>query len=303
MKYSKNGAAATTVENTADLSIDVAAGDTVAFYGNGTSITCYNETNITGGTAQVNAYGNIMSLVDEEGFATATTLPADETFASLFSDNTNLLDASKLQLPATTLTESCYDSMFIGCSSLTKAPDLPATILTYYCYTFMFSLCSSLTKAPDLPATILAYHCYEEMFSGCSSLTKAPELPATTLTESCYTYMFSNCSSLTTAPELPATTLTDSCYESMFRGCSSLTTAPDLPATTLAYGCYRFMFSSCTSLNSVTCLATDISARYCTSSWLSGVAATGTFTKAASMKNWPGGDSGIPTGWTTEDAN
>jgi len=57
------------------------------------------------------------------------------------------------------------------------------------------------------------------------------------------------------------------------------------------------MFKGCTKLNSVTCLATDISASNATNNWLSGVAATGTFTKAG-MTSWTSGGSGIPDGWT-----
>ena len=61
------------------------------------------------------------------------------------------------------------------------------------------------------------------------------------------------------------------------------------------------MFQGCTSLKSVTCLATDISAINCTKYWLKGVAASGTFTKAAST-NWPtNSSSGIPSGWTRVD--
>jgi len=58
------------------------------------------------------------------------------------------------------------------------------------------------------------------------------------------------------------------------------------------------MFDGCTKLSAVTCLATDISADECTTYWLDGVAATGTFTKAASMTDWPSGIHGIPDGWT-----
>ncbi len=61
------------------------------------------------------------------------------------------------------------------------------------------------------------------------------------------------------------------------------------------------MFKGCTKLNSVTCLATDISAEDCTTDWLDGVAATGTFTKAAAMADWTvDSPSGIPVGWTVE---
>jgi len=61
------------------------------------------------------------------------------------------------------------------------------------------------------------------------------------------------------------------------------------------------MFYGCTSLNNIKCLATDISASYCTIGWVTGVAATGTFTKAASMTNWTTGANGIPSGWTVQN--
>ena len=127
-------------------------------------------------------------------------------------------------------------------------------------------------------------------------------LPATTLAGFCYSEMFSGCASLTAAPDLPATTLAEDCYGSMFSLCTSLTAAPELKATTLANFCYSLMFLGCTKLSSVTCLATDISASNCTSGWLSGVAANGTFTKAAGMTGWPtSGASGIPANWTVEE--
>ena len=162
----------------------------------------------------------------------------------------------------------------------------------------------NITSAENLslPATTLAEECYYAMFSGCSSLVTAPELPAATLAEGCYVLMFNSCSSLVTAPELPATTLADRCYNNMFNGCSSLVTAPELPATTLTFYCYGYMFSGCSSLNYIKCLATNISALNCLSDWVSNVASSGTFLKAASMTSWPAGTSGIPTGWTVVDA-
>ena len=114
--------------------------------------------------------------------------------------------------------------------------------------------------------------------------------------------MFSGCTGLTQAPALPATTLARDCYNFMFSGCTGLTQAPALPATTLAGSCYRYMFSGCTKLAHVKCLATDISASSCVASWLSGVASSGTFVKAAAMTSWPSGADGIPGGWTVEDA-
>ena len=157
-------------------------------------------------------------------------------------------------------------------------------------------------KALVLPATTLTYFCYENMFNGCTGLTSAPALPAETLEEWCYASTFRGCTGLTNAPELPATSMWDACYDSMFRGCTGLTIAPTLPATELVAGCYSNMFNGCSSLNSVTCLATDFFATTCTTDWLDGVAATGTFKKAASMDDWTTNSvSGIPTGWTVQD--
>ena len=170
MQYTLNGGAKAAVPTTA---IDVAIGDKVAFYGNGTSITVYRGTIIKGGTAEVKVYGNIMSLVDETGFATATTLSAEYTFSSLFRDNAKLIDASGLLLPAETLVKSCYAGMFNGCSSLTAAPELKATTLVDDCYNSMFAYCSSLTATPKLPATTLVNRCYQDMFFNCTNLTVA----------------------------------------------------------------------------------------------------------------------------------
>jgi hypothetical protein len=271
MQYSRNGGAKTPVTNDA---IEVGVGDKVSFYGDGTNISYYEGTEINGGTAQVKAYGNIMSLVDETGFATATTLTQNVFFYSfynLFSNYTNLIDASGLMLPATTLTDFCYNSMFRGCSSLTTAPTtLPATTLTHACYAYMFDGCSSLKVAPELPTETLAYGCYAYMFKGCSSLKVAPELPATILTESCYAYMFRGCSSLTTAPTLPAETLANRCYAYMFEGCSSLTTAPTLPAETLAFECYAYMFQGCSSLKAAPELPAEALVEGCYHSMFSG---------------------------------
>ena len=277
--YRVNGGAAQIIARNASLIINLSAvGDKVQFYGN-------NEAYATGTSNYSNiscnkdcyVYGNIMSLIKSAGFESETTLTETYTFCNLFKENTHIKNKSgaDLLLPATTLAGNCYYSMFEGCASL--------------------------TSAPALPATTLANHCYNCMFRGCTSLTSAPALPATTLAESCYGYMFFGCTSLTSAPALPATTLAEGCYRSMFYDCASLTSAPELPATTLANECYYAMFYGCTNLNSVTCLATDISASDCIYGWLRGVAATGTFTKAAGMSGWGALISGIPSGWTVED--
>ena len=111
--------------------------------------------------------------------------------------------------------------------------------------------------------------------------------------------MFSGCTSLTKAPELPAVTLEDYCYGYMFYS-SGLIQAPELPATTLAPNCYRNMFQFCTSLSYIKCLATDISAEFCTLAWTTDVSDQGEFHCKPNVA-WSEGSSGIPTGWTRID--
>ena len=313
MQYSLDGGKTKNAVTTDDIVLNV--GDKVQFYGNGTSITSYGgsssseSTKITGSgdgfTCKV--YGNIMSLVDETGFATATTLSANYTFKSLFSEFTTLTDASGLLLPATQLASYCYQQMFQGCSTLTAAPELPATKQADYCYRQMFQGCTSLTTAPALPATQLANCCYQQMFQGCSALTAAPELPATQAAYSCYFSMFQGCSALTTATALPATQLAERCYQQMFRECINLTAAPALPAETLASRCYYQMFYRCSKLATVTCLATsDIGVSNSTTNWLqsAGTEVQGTKTVyTSSSANWPTGNNGIPGGWTRVDVD
>ena len=168
------------------------------------------------------------------------------------------------------------------------------------CYHSLFYDCTSLTQAPELPATKLLSWCYSHMFYGCTNLINAPKLPATTLTNYCYEQMFDGCTSLTQAPELPATTLANSCYSYMFQKCKNLTQAPELPAATLVKYCYIGMFWSCSKLNYVKCLATNISAEYCTDSWLYEVSTTGDFYTPAAT-NWTTGTNGIPSIWTRHD--
>ena len=236
----------TTKDAPSDSFISVTEGDVLCFKGDNPT---YSGTYFVS-TGKFNIKGNIMSIIDSTNFTTATTLIEQYAFYGLFS-GTEIVSAKNLVLPATTLTNYCYNSMF----------------------------------------------------SKCISLVTAPKLPATTLSNGCYANMFNGCTSLVTAPKLPATTLAISCYSNMFSKCTSLVTAPELPATTLAVSCYNLMFNGCSSLNHIKCLATIISANYCTSMWVNSVSSTGTFVKNASMSSWTTGYNGIPSGWTVQDAS
>ena len=175
MKYSVNGGTKTTITSTTVIG-DLKAGDKVQFYGNGTQTQAYGdspEVSIlgSGDGFQTKVYGNIMSLLDEDGFATKTDLPdASYIFYGLFKENATLIDASELLLPAATLANGCYQQLFQDCTSLTKAPNLPATQLASNCYRQMFSGCSALTAAPLLHVTQLVRNCYNSMFNNCTKL-------------------------------------------------------------------------------------------------------------------------------------
>ena len=218
MQYSLNGGEKTAVTS----AITVEAGQKVAFFGTADQ---YSGTKF-GGTAEVKVYGNIMSLLYAD-FADKKSLSdvQDDTFKQLFENNIGLKDASGLLLPATTLINSCYYSMFKGCTGLTAAPkELPATSLENNCYYYMFSGCISLTTVPEeLPATTLKSYCYNNMFSGCTSLTATPKLPATTLGDGCYVSMFSGCTSLTKA-YVKAAFSSLNCGN-MFKSCTNASTS------------------------------------------------------------------------------
>ena len=178
MKYSLDGGATKTAITTTTFipseNGSLPVGTKVQFYGDGTNNAVYGKSpvvEISGGTAKVKAYGNIMSLIDENNFATNKTLKESWNFYKLFNGNENLTDASGLLLPATKVTQACYSYMFYNCSNMTAGP-------------------------AELPAMELEGSCYEYMFSGCTSLTAGPVLPAPVLPEACYYYMFYNCKNL-----------------------------------------------------------------------------------------------------------
>lgn len=194
-----------------------------------------NNTIITGSTASASAgrwqltgtdisiSGNIEALLDYQTVAGGGMIatPGTRAFYGLVRNNSNIIDASNLELPRTTLVTGIYMTMFYNCTGLTAGPELPATTLAQDCYRSMFNG-SGIITASELPATVLAGACYMLMFGNCASLTTAPVLPATTLANGCYNQMFNNCDNLTSIPSLPATTLVNQCYYAMFVGCTNI---------------------------------------------------------------------------------
>ena len=271
--YSTDGSSWNTLNSGESILIN--NGDKVRF--KGTLIPTSSGIGKFSTTQNYKVYGNIMSLIHSDDFIDKTSFKTsyNYVFTALFANSTTLIDTSELILPATTLTQ--------------------------YCYQFMFSGCTNLISAPELPATTLANSCYQGMFQDCASLTITPELPATNLVHGCYQIMFDDCTGLTTAPALPATTLASSCYSGMFQNCTNLTTAPELSAATLVNYCYNNMFSGCSKLNYIKMLATDISADHCMYAFASRTASSGTFVKHPDIEI-PRGQDGIPYGWTIVNA-
>ena len=206
--YSTNGTSWSTLNNADNTAVaatvNVASGDTVYWKGigvqtavNAPSYRGVDQATIFSSTCDYDVEGDAMSMLYDDNFE-------DEEFDStstyhlcgLFYNDTHLINASGMTLPALTVYANTYNDMFNGCSGLLAAPGLPATTLGESCYKRMFNGCSNLLTAPELPATTLAEQCYHTMFNGCASLTTAPDLSAITLVRQCYQQMFVGCTSL-----------------------------------------------------------------------------------------------------------
>ena len=209
-------------------------------------------------------YGNIMSLIDYEGYKRPDQnefLQTVEEFAfcHLFWEQSNLYNhpEKKLELPATSVKKGAYALMFFNCDNLTEAPELPAT---------------TLLGGPYDNMDYTRWGPYYMMFKSCSRLKKAPSI-------------------------LPATTVPDAAYVGMFDGCAALEASPVLPATNPGKYAYRNMFWGCYSLKQITCYATsNIGNNKATHYWVENVPSTGIFVKDPDA-SWPTGVHGIPSGW------
>lgn len=123
--------------------------------------------------------GTIMSIIYGDN-PYEEKLPFDGCFSGAFYNCTSIVSVAPDFLPATTLTEYCYEFMFLGCNSLTTAPALPATTLASYCYTQMFDGCSKLNYIKMLATDISATDCLLGWVSGVASTGTFVKNPAMT---------------------------------------------------------------------------------------------------------------------------
>lgn len=140
--------------------------------------------------------GNIMSLLDKT--CKKTTLQGGD-FVSLFKNDIKLVSAKDLKLPATSVPQSAYQSMFYQCSELQDAPELPATSVGSYGYAYMFYQCSSLVSAQaKLAIDSVDERAFAQMYLE-TPIVAAPCIsfaPNAVINQHWGDGMFSNCSSL-----------------------------------------------------------------------------------------------------------
>lgn len=304
---------------------NLGAGDEVWFRGNRSDCNCTGNTQLFKANHVCYIAGDITTLL-----ADPATLPAN-AFRSAFScgeisdsdaeKEKNLPAASgtvdwvdidpndPLILPVSTAA-NCYLEMFMGCTSLTSAPDLPATELKDKCYFRMFYKCSGLTSVPSFPSVVTMSgtrterrYCYQ-MFQNCTGIERLTEPlfvgQNSTMARGCFEDMFAHCTSLTNVISglLPATNLAVNCYRGMFQD-TAIIRAPDLPAETLVSNCYRYMFNACKSLEYIKCYSTtNVSNDSYTQNWLQNAKSTGEFHYRSGTTWYRNNNHGIPNGWT-----
>ena len=123
--------------------------------------------------------GDIVSLLIGAAYEEqpSPSIPNSYTFVNLFTDCTQLLDASGLVISMPSIPTSAFKSFFEGCTNLVAGPaELSSTTLGSTCYRNMFVGCSSLTSAPIIQSATTHNKSnnvggwYQRMFFGCSSL-------------------------------------------------------------------------------------------------------------------------------------
>ena len=176
IKYTINGGAEQTIakNTTGSFDIEVKKGDVVQLYSLNSSLGGSAVAGARGTTRAVDSsakyinirpsmkteiYGNVMSLLKgKDNLESATALEAKNAFYGLFAGAEKLVNNTErlLVLPATTLTEGCYQDMFNGCKGIEKAPELPAPKLEKNCYQEMFYDCAKLNSVTCLATDIKA---------------------------------------------------------------------------------------------------------------------------------------------------
>lgn len=173
ISYSINDGEWTEITSSAEGAlINTNTGDKVRFKGTNNRYASGKDvaSMFSGGTAEYNAEGNVMSLIGGDNFTGLTSFNEYQWVLHDLFNSSNVVSAKNLILPVMELTNHCYRAMFAHAKKLIEAPALPATTLAASGYWYTFEECVLLEKAPELPATTLVGGCYGGMFKGCSRL-------------------------------------------------------------------------------------------------------------------------------------
>lgn len=130
-----------------------------------------NRFTATGGTWK--AYGNLLSLLYGDNFASVTVLDKDGLLFCFYHCQ-NLVNVDNLTIPITSITViRGLRATFRDCGFSSVPSDLlQATTIARECYMGTFEECVNLVKAPILPATNIPSYAYFAMFNNCSSLNE-----------------------------------------------------------------------------------------------------------------------------------
>lgn len=164
IEYKKNDGEWTQITSSnAGTMISVAVGDIVQLRGNNEQYapqdgrcSCWSGT-----TASYKLYGNIMSLVNSTGFTTLSSFTQPNVFMNFFN-NSKCVDAENLILPATSLTNYCYQGFLAQNGNLLVGPLLPAETLVQGCYAYLFYHSNKVNNIRCLAINKSASNCLQD---------------------------------------------------------------------------------------------------------------------------------------------
>ena len=130
---------------------------------------------ISGGKCELG--GNAMSMIWGNDFRNHDEMAVDYNLKKLFfkdysgNYNTTIINAERMIIACKTVRKNGCEAMF-RCMELVKGCQLPATTLGERAYASMYQGCSNLEIGSDLPATDVtdAMYCYNGMYAFCSKL-------------------------------------------------------------------------------------------------------------------------------------
>lgn len=171
IEYKKNDGAWTQITSSnAGTLISVSVGDIVQLRGDNSQYapqdgrcSCW-----CGTTANYKAYGNIMSLISSTGFTTLSSFTAPNVFMNFFNSG-GCIDAENLILPATALTNYCYQGMLAQSANLKVGPLLPVETLVQGCYAYLFYHSYQINNIRCLAINKSASNCLQEWVNGAPS--------------------------------------------------------------------------------------------------------------------------------------